>query len=361
MADVKYNNPLEIWFIKRLEKGEPATKNMQGYTEKYKTIKQYLMTNIAKWINPALAASDGYMYTDHGPDHFEEVIEYTGVLLGLETRSETPIEDQEIQINEYETFIILVAILLHDIGNIYGREDHEKRPFSILSKIKDSIGLHQVEVIIIARIAEAHGGTAKDKDGMEDKDTILRLIDKDIDSFKQNTFRPRALAALLRFADEVCECHGRGAKYMLEERLTNKENEIFHTYAESICNINVDLKSKAISIYFHLFTDKLCKQFKKKNKNGQLFDQYLIDEMNERLEKMFCELKYCARFMSQIVSLEVIKANIQIFEDNGYDVAQDKSFILSEYGYPTSLFSFKEKYPEWNGEAISNTIAKKDT
>ena len=69
-------------------------------------------------IGAATSAEDQGIYTDHGPDHFDSVIRYAGKLLNLPVVIEG---NEKICISPYEVFILLVSILLHDAGNIYGR------------------------------------------------------------------------------------------------------------------------------------------------------------------------------------------------------------------------------------------------
>ena len=99
-------------------------------------------------------------------------------------------------ISPYETFFLLCAISVHDVGNFYGRENHEKKIIRILDTECANIIDDTVEKKTIAKIAGVHGGKINNN-----KDTISVLQVEDI----KNNFeiKEQVLAAILRFADEL--------------------------------------------------------------------------------------------------------------------------------------------------------------
>ncbi|ALO35290.1 hypothetical protein CMT41_11585 [Colwellia sp. MT41] len=350
--------PLEEWLKhKQLEtRLFPNAKN--DYFDRYWAIKKYLASDIYAWIGAGTSAEDKGIYTDHSIDHFNAVVRYAGHLLKLDCHSETPIHEQKLPISPYETFITLVSILLHDAGNIEGRRGHEKAPLRIFTNMGLALCPNKLEASPIATIARAHGGKVLDHQGEVTKDTIEHLNLKDDDSYGGIKFRPKLIAALVRFADEICEDHSRAARYLLNNDSLPKKSEVFHHYANSIKSVEVDLRDRSVKLTFQLDKENVLRTFGKDNGNG--FDEvYLIDEINERLEKMFCELNYCKKYMYDLAHINRIKAVISIYDEdeNGdYLLIDEKSFELKDLGYPQVNFSFKTQYPKWCGEKIKEKL-----
>ena len=94
------------------------------YYSKYETFKSYLEGNLHNEVTKAAilqeikTQSDLHKITwlnDHGVKHILTVIQ----------RASEMLSDSAI-LNVREVFLLLSAIQVHDIGNFYGRIDHEK-------------------------------------------------------------------------------------------------------------------------------------------------------------------------------------------------------------------------------------------
>ena len=68
---------------------------------------------------------------NHGPEHIQKVIE----------RAYCIITNMTENLSEFETFILLCAIQIHDIGNILGRAGHERNLHEIFNE-------HSKDIII---------------------------------------------------------------------------------------------------------------------------------------------------------------------------------------------------------------------
>lgn len=338
--------PLEFWLKERAKNANDFPHASGNQFDRYLQIKGYCEREVYKWIGAGTSSEDQGVYTDHSIDHFNAVIIYAGKLLGLNTLD----SKVELGLHPYEVFILLVSILLHDAGNILGRKEHEKKPLQIFMDMGAAICSDRFEAMPIAKIAEVHGGKAIDEKGSVTKDTIRNAnLDEDA-CYRSISYRPRLIASLVRFADEICEDRSRAARFLLERGSLPEKSEIFHSYAMSISSVDVDLGSKCINIKYELNHDDILD---KKGKNG--FKQYLIDEINERLEKMFRELCYCKCFMYEVVSITKIRATVIIYDQSSE--AQRKVLELKEDGYPPStVFSMGSTYPEWNGEHVKHLI-----
>ncbi|EHH1226311.1 hypothetical protein J7G27_002583 [Vibrio vulnificus] len=345
--------PLEEWLkIKALETTcFPSGKN--DYFDRYWQIKSYLAQHVYPYIAAGTSAEDGGVYTDHSLDHFNSVIRYAGELLGLEKESVSA--ESKINLKPYEVFITLVSILLHDAGNINGRRGHETQALKIFTGMGDALCPDQFEAAPIAKIARAHGGKVRVGE-KESKDTIESLRLKDKDSYHGITFRPKLIAALVRFADEICEDRSRAARFLLNNENLPTKSEVFHKYASSISSVDVDLADRSIKIKFEMFKEDVIRTFGKDN--GSNHDNvFLIDEINERLEKMFCELHYCKKYMYELSHIHRIKVNIEIYDEDFEPLDECKAFVLEDLGYPNSSYSFEESHPDWCGSKICEKLS----
>jgi len=340
--------PLERWFKSQSSNGDHFPNGNKDYFERYKGIKAYLMREVYPLIGVALSAKSHGVYTDHGPNHFDAVIRYAGKLLNLTAHANGT---EKICISPYEVFVLLVSILLHDAGNIYGRSDHEKHPLIIFREMGESLCPDQFEAKIITRISAAHGGATELPDGSHSKDTIKLLNDKD--EMSGIFVRQRLIAALLRFSDEICEDRSRAAKFMLDKDILPKESEVFHAYAYSISSVRVDHKSKSINLKIELMKNNVTRLYGKGSK-----EIFLIDEIFSRLEKMYSEMLYCQRFMSEYIKLDRIRATIKIYDDR-MDLLKEQTFNLEEEGYPLTTKSLHKDHPEWKGSRLKEEMEPK--
>ena len=122
------------------------------------------------------------------------------------------------------------------------------------------------------------------------------------------------------------------------------------------------MRDRSIKLKFELDKNDVLRTFGKDN--GTNFDNiYLIDEINQRLEKMYCELHYCKKYMYELAHINRIKAAITIYQEDGDDYREVdcRSFELIDIGYPDKAFSFKDKYPDWCGKGIQEHLMESET
>ncbi len=327
--------PLEQWLKEKQGLKDKFPARSDQYFIRYLNIKKYLVNKIYKHIGAATSAEDGGIYTDHGPDHFNAVINYAGKLLGVD-------ESSGMVIEPYEVYLLLTSILLHDAGNVEGRTDHATKPYVIMNKMGELAWDDRTEARIVSDIAEVHGG--KTKKG--DEDTIGNMNWDDTKKFLSIDYRPNMIAALVRFADEICEDRTRSVKYLIEVDKLPKQSEAFQYYAYFINSVSVDRRDKSIQIEYQIEKKYLCRKF------GKLSEEvYIVDEIMLRLEKMNNERIYCSRFMYEIIPLRQIKASITVIDEDYCDL-EIKKIQLIDSGYPAHTLSLAELYPDWIGEKL---------
>lgn len=310
--------------------------NTIDYCLLYKALVQHLKSNIYKDVDAGLAANtpEHGLYTAHNSEHFDEVVLYAGELLGVKDGSE------DIRLEPYELYVLLVAIRVHDAGNIHGRQEHEKKCFSVLRNCGAVAGDDDAEKKIIGSIAQAHGG----KTANGDKDTIGEL--QQALGISRHKIRPRLIASIVRFADEICESRRRAATYLLQHGTLPKHSELFHRYAASITENLVSLSERKISLRF---TVKLSDAIQAWGcaTSGSKTESFLIDEILERLEKMDRERRYCNRFSRELYTIDTIRATIDVVDDDHNTLHVISVPELVDFGYPDS-----------NGDYLKTELAK---
>src|SRR5690606_20790147 len=113
----------------------------------------------------------------------------------------------------------------HDVGNIYGRDEHERKVHEVLFSLDHTlVGEDTLEKRMICHIAMAHGGFVDVN--KENKDTIGALrYDR---SSKPSGVDVKKLAAVLRLADELADDKTRTNRFLEEaSRQAHVGSEIF--------------------------------------------------------------------------------------------------------------------------------------
>lgn len=233
------------------------------------------------------------------------------------------------ELSYYEIYFLSCAIVVHDIGNVFGRVEHEKKILDILeSDSCKSIVPDIVERRTISRISGVHGGKIYGS-----LDTISAL--KETATVNGFDIREQLLAAILRFADELADDVTRANYDALESEIIGPASEIYHIYSEKLHT--VALKKNNINNTYEVFlayqfdSDTAQKQYGKACQK-----KYLIDEIYSRTIKMERERRYCIRYLRPYCSLERINVQI-IITKNAFD-EEKISYKLEERGYPDSPF-----------------------
>lgn len=325
--------PLELAAKQLLSDRRDRLPEMKAnYWEKYTNLVASLREHVYPYINAGLSClskSPG-LYTDHGSDHFDEVVRYAGLLLGLP-------EDQ-VQLDPYDVYLLLCAIRLHDAGNIDGREEHEKRVRNMLQLYGGSITRDQIEAELIAKIAEAHGGRTLSGN----KDTIGELPENSLVSAVR--CHPQQVAALVRFADEICEHSSRAARHHVNSGTLPEGNKLFHYYAMSVTGA-CPSRAKPFQLDLTINTKYLCEKYDAPpDEAGICKKKYLIDDILDRIGKLELERQYCNQHLDPRWQTTGLDISITLNQDKQIDGAGIMPCVVARYsfkissakGYPTS-------------------------
>lgn len=318
MAHYQEQDGLKYYFEQRFEKrdcveGEVKEiiefpTNAEDLVENYINLERVLNKDWHKDTNLGAAVSGDGLLTDHGVGHINDVMAHAAMILGKNIK----------KMYGYEIYLLMLAIHFHDLGNIEGREDHEEKILEIMQKMGEALPLDLVEKQFIAAIASAHGGYA---DG--DKDTIYYINMGD--SCNGVKARPRLLAAILRFADELSDDFNR-VNY--KGIAVPDGNRVYHEYSK--CLEPVRIEGETVSFHYRIPYELTQNKVGKGNKKV-----FLYDEILERLAKTMRELEYCRIYANGFIKITTLNVTIDVMEKNNLLKCKENiGFRLTIKGYP---------------------------
>lgn len=265
-----------------------------------------------------LVQSDPIVYlNNHGHGHVTKVIDKVSEILRFfDCGYLTP----------YEGFLLLCAIQVHDVGNVFGREEHEKRCKVILeNKGKPHIP-DALERKFIEKLALVHGGALNGE-----RDTISFLSPSRM--LHERRVRKRLLAALLRFGDELADDSSRADHDGLEQGTILEGSRIYHRYSQALHTVKIEKDREnqrvQLQLSYDFDSDIATQEFKKNGVN-----KYLLDEIYDRTLKIERERRYCMRFLRPYFSLDGIRVEIVIQHANNPFLSDRIQYTLEENGYP---------------------------
>lgn len=296
----------------------------------YVDIVRDLRENIYKNINVALAITEG-IYTNHDGIHFDLVVEQAGKLLKADkilqiVNKENDInklscEDKNIFffLNSKELFILLCSIRVHDIGLILSRNEHESAVVFVSNMLGVKIKTRTKR--LIAEISGAHSGEtslgSRDKIGSFSK----------FENIASHTIRPKILAAIVRFADELEEGEHRTSPTYLTVGKVQKENIIFHKYSLSLIDLSINHNESSIDLKFEISETDILEKHMKPDKK----EVTLLEEIYNRLQKIEQERKYFYRFLCNSLIIESVNSKIAITDAYGNIINTITTTTSEEY------------------------------
>ena len=312
----------------------------RDFWNRYSTIKSYLASEYYPWIQ-----ANCPFFTDHGENHIKSVIRSASELLSGRLEA----------LNPLELFLLLLAILFHDAAMVYGRSGHAARSGEMTEEIKKlafpNVTVHR----LVDEIAKAHGGPEG-----------LSIPAYEQDCATQNstyTLKPRALAGLVRFADEISENRTRISNSLLAEGRVPPASQIYWEYASCIAASRADPARDRVVVTVEIDRNlarsrRSCPEecFQYADGDGTIaVIQYILS----RLEKMNNELAYCGQEFREYCPIRSIDVRMKLFDGTSQVNGYDENMFLAASGLTTErypridVFStfFKEK-PHWSPENI---------
>lgn len=325
--------------IKDVERGFPYHIN---YIARYIENATKLYNNIHPLIEEGASLINKICLNNHGVEHIKTVIHRASQLVS------TP----GFELSPYELYVLLMGIHLHDVGNILGREDHEKKITNIISLIVEHMSALSFEDGIeeesITDIASAHGGGI---DSLMSLDNDMRILDQPV--------RGQYIAAIIRIADEIADDARRAKTFLLKTGKLPEESNIFHLYSYCLKTAEYKPTSKCISYIFRIEEEYVHRTYKKGEE-----EVYLIDEIYERTLKTFKESVMCAKMLRPYIFIDRVRVliNIILNERDQYGRTQKKiiQYDLNDFGYPKVEFNqLCPKITPLTGQVISSQLKNK--
>lgn len=254
--------------------------------------------------------------TDHGPRHIRNVLDNVDRLLG----------DDGNHFKAIELYLLGLCVLLHDAGNLDGREGHNQR----IAKYYDvarpgNPQRHAPEKRLVVSAAKAHSGRSENGslDTLDDVPEIAYLNGEQI--------RLRQIAAVVRFADELAEGPQRTSILLLSEGKHSVDSTIYHQYA-SVTQVAIDRSLRRISLTYVIHLGTLSDDAE--TAIARLAK--LLDFVSKRIQKLDTERKYARYYCPDLlIPFGMTSVSISIMDDcNEVDFIAEQ-FSLSDKVIPS--------------------------
>jgi hypothetical protein len=250
------------------------------------------------------------MLSDHGPRHIQNVLQNVERLIDGQYFSGV------------ELYSLCMMTLFHDVGNIFGRQGHERRIARVYDAVRQGMVPPSQEKYIVVQGAGAHSGTAKDGS----KDTLKDLADHHLEG---HSVRLPQLAAVLRLADELAEGPQRTSDYMRRTHSYDSGSEIFHRYAE-ITSIAVDKGNSRVALTY---------EFNLSSENGSIEHSVgelasLLEFVFRRIQKLDQERKYARFYTDVLAPFKTTSVQLNFWIDGSFQDINIRPLMLTEKVIP---------------------------
>lgn len=290
---------------------DDSISNSNKFFENYLQSRTYF----CKEIYPNIARIEPDL-TDHGESHIQDV------LINVYSILEDSYELSQEKYNKYtplELYVLCMAVLIHDIGNLHHREGHEKTLTKIFNP-RIFPHIDRAEMKIITDIAKAHGGKG---------DTIAKLS---TDQLYGKRINSQCIAAVVRFADELAEGPQRTSQYMIDNGMISEDSIVYHHYASilkkpAICQNNIILE-------YNVFVDEYSEV--------ELIS--LLQITFKRIDKLNYERIYCGCYSEHIQKLQKVVVQMNFYENQeSFDPIQMET---NQTKYELTNLDCKETNPD---------------
>lgn len=221
--------------------------------------------------------------SDHGELHTDNVLHNARKLIGEDHATH--------KFSAIDLYCLSMFILFHDVGNLFGREDHHKKVGEVFDWARGKHADLRRERTLVVKAAMAHTGVASDGTG----DTLKELNEKD--HLYDHPVSLRQLAAIVRFADELAEGPQRTSDFMRTHHRYDLSSELFHEYA-SITTVHIDRVDGRIRVTYDIDITR-CADEEEEARYDRV--RSLLDFTYRRIIKLDQERRY-ARYYSKVIA-----------------------------------------------------------
>jgi hypothetical protein len=274
--------------------------------------------------------------TDHSERHISNVLFNAEKLLG----------DSITHLSGIELYYLAMVILFHDVGNIFGREEHNQQIADVYNFVRKKEPKYNHERALVIKAAQAHCGKAKDGS----RDTLKGL--EEVGNLGGEKISLRSIAAIIRLADELAEGNQRTSNFMVERHLYDQKNEIFHKYAQ-MTDVFIDRPGERIVVTYNIDIDS--------QKSSREDVKKILEFIYKRVIKLDEERRYTKYYCDLLVPFK--KTSIQFnFSKDGIPLILDFDKIEVHDQFPVpgeegdNLEGFQAKYKELEVKKILDSI-----
>ena len=324
------------------------------FYDSYHTAKAYLAREYYGWIQAACP-----YYTEHGEPHIASVIASAGMLLA-NTSTPTNNPSPNGSLTALDIYVILGAIIWHDVGNVLSRRGHADKILPMMESIRimafPSVAVYKA----VASVARSHSG----QKGLSLVARHPPIVHTSHETYPVDL---KALAAIVRFADEISENQTRISQEMLARGVVPMESRIYWEYANCITSCYPDLARDRVVVNLQIERAKAAHRFPCADYPDRNDDQgciSLIEYILCRLEKMNEERAYCAAEFRNYAAIRHIETRFTLVDDPlappdpGLIVTFGDSGMRTEEDFPhiKIVDPFFDANPSWAPDAIAETL-----
>lgn len=272
-----------LWETRKIEtRMRQALEKRFEQTKAEKLIALYISARrkLVNEIYPKVSLAEPQL-TDHSARHIANVLDNVDRLVAQDA-----FEGTQPSFSATDAYTLCLAILFHDAGMVYGRNNHQASVARVYDRVRNSSDVPLQEKALVYRIALAHTGTTE----AGSKDTIAE-VPKTMD-LDGDRVQARELAAIVRFADELAEGPHRTSSLLGTSPFYLKtDSTLYHRYA-SISNVHIDREIGRIALTYRF---DMCDADMDPNEPSF---RNILDFTFKRVQKLDSERRY-ARFYSQ--------------------------------------------------------------
>jgi metal-dependent HD superfamily phosphatase/phosphodiesterase len=316
--------------------------------QSYDQIKTYLVKNYYPWVQAQCP-----FYTDHGEAHIASVMHSASEL----TSERMTVTEGRASLSALDIYLILTAILWHDVGMVINRAKHAELVVEMSDKVKEMFPNTEVKDLV-SKIAKAHKGPT----GLDN----LKVEDYCHVDGPAQELNPALLAAIVRFADEISENHTRASRQVLD--LVPVDQKIFWLYALSVRTCTAQPNRDRVLIHYRFDADRVVSTWPSKEFHDFCAKPELTIPLLTyalcRLEKLNNEREYCLRCFSSVAPIRKVDVQISITHNGtelpGYEgiTTTLKGGGVEPNGYPAIkiVSEFFKSNPKWDIQSIQGAI-----
>ena len=265
--------------------------------------------------------------SDHGPDHIADVMDNAQMLIS-----------NNFVVHGFsaiDLYVLALVILFHDVGNLFGRENHHVRIGLVFDWARGTAPEVRREKTLVIKAARAHTGTSS----LGDRNTLVEVDQSD--HLYGRHVQLRNIAAVLRFADELAEGPQRTTDFFRTQIGYSQDSKLFHKYAAS-ANVAADRPNERIRLTYEIqLNDFASNEPAERRTELVAFLTFVL----HRVAKLDEERRY-ARFYCPLLGAFKQTDVVINFADQGQILPIDVRFQLDDLVVPGEhKTSFEQQFP----------------